>query len=587
MSKEKKQFSLLIVMVLALTAALVASFVGISFFKTQTDQIVELTDARYEKFAVIFEELKKARLRAMGIGADTLLLSKRTVDPFVQRDRKALAEVIDPFFQFAKKKHGIEQINFFIPPGILFYRAEAPELGQFDITKYRNTIKAAIENQERIMAVETGQGGVVAIRGIVPIFQDERFYGVIEFVSNFDIPLENAAFESKMKWAISLSDEVWKKSERPSNEKKDIHKGTDTYFQYSDDAAENIIRNTNFDPRDKNYAVLDSNDRKVFIKTIKVLNFVGVPTITIAVIDDLTERFSTALMGAVVRGGITFLLLGLVLIIGYLKFDDMRHGLLGAVSAERRAIKEQLEQGKIAIEKLKEVEIIKRRFFSNLLNAMSEPLLAIRGQLKTAMLQADAINAKKELIEPLSFAMHENERIQKLVSDYEQIELLRQNLVRPSADLISISQVAKNIQNSAALYQRFPNFNLSMQVAEMLPQTRGDASQLERALMALIAYAADAEDPGSVVMDCRQDSDKWLCISFSGTAFDGQNTPTESLLDASRQFLSQLSGNTLTPFKNEKVLNICLCKIIVECMGGSLMINTREAGFIVQLPAAI
>ena len=588
MSKEKKSVSWLAIAGLVLISVLLASFVGVSFFKTKTDEIVALTDARFDKFSVIFDELKQARQRAMGIGADTLLLSRRTVDPFVQRDRKGLAEVIDPFAQFAKKKHGIEQINFWIPPGILFYRAEAPELGQFDVTKFRRTIKSAMDNQERIMAIETGQGGVVAIRGIVPIFQDEKFYGAIEFVSNFDLPLQNAAFQSNLKWGVSLSQEVWKTSERPPNEKKDIQKGTDTYFQYSDDLAEAIIRKANFEPRNKDYSVINSGDKKVFIKTIKVLNFSGVPTITIAVIDDLSDQFSAATQAAGLRAGVTFLVLAFILIGGYLKFGDIRHGLLGAVSAERRLMSEQLERGNAAIDKLKDLEIIKRRFFSNLISALSEPLLAIRGQLKSAMSQVEASDQNEALLtKPLTFAWRETERLQRLIGEYEIVELFRQNLVRPSSDLLSLVDVFTALKREIDFHLRFPSFSVDLKMPDSNVQTRGDEEMIVRAFMALVSYSASSFAQGTVAIACAQDEQNWLSITFTGSAYAGSHAPSESLFDSSRQFLLQLASDKTASFNNEKILQVAMSKLIVEFGGGTVAIHPHEPGFIVRLPSAV
>ena len=587
MSKEKKSVRVLAIAGLVLISALLASFVGVSFYKTKTDEIVALTDARFDKFNVLFDELRQARLRAMGIGADTLLLSRRTVDPFIQRDRKGLAQVIDPFFQFAQKKHGIEQINFWIPPGILFYRAEAPELGQFDVTKYRRTIKSAMDNQERIMAVETGQGGVVAIRGIVPIFQDEKFYGAIEFVSNFDLPLENAAFQSNLKWGVSLSQEVWKTSERPNNDKKDIQKGTDTYFQYSDELAEAIIRKADFDPREKNYSVINSGNKKVFIKTIKVLNFYGVPTITIAVLDDLSEQFSAATQTAALRAGITFLILALLLVGGYLKFGDIRHGLLGVVSAERRLMNEQLARGNAAIDKLKDIEIIKRRFFSNLVSALSEPLLAIRGQLKSAMSQVEANDQSAVFLRPLTFALRETQRLQRLIGEYEKVELFRQNLVRPSSDLLSLVDVFKALRSEIDVHLRFPNFTVDLERPESNARTRGDEELIVRAFMALISYAASSFAQGNVAILCTQEEQNWLSITFTGSAYAGSHAPSESLFDSSRQFLLQLASDNTASFKNEKNLQVSMGKVIIEFVGGTLAIHPHEPGFVVRLPSAV
>lgn len=588
MPKEKKPFNVLVIGALVLLSALLASFIGVSFFKMKADEIVALSEAKFDKFSVIFEEGKQARMRAMGIGADTLLLSRRTIDPFVQRDRKTLAEVIDPFFQFAKKKHGIEQINFWIPPGKLFYRAEAPELGQFDVTQYRKTIKSAMDNQERIMAVETGQGGVVALRGIVPIFQDEKFYGAIEFVSSFDLTLQNAAFQANMKWGLSLSQDVWKRAERPIDEKKDIAKGTDTYFQYSDEVAEAIIRNANFDPRDKNYTIQNSGDKKVFIKTLKVLNFSGVPTITIAVIDDISERFWAATQGALFRAVLAFLLLSLILAGGYLKFDDIRHGLLGAVGEERRLIKQQLERGAFAIDKVKDFEIIKRRFFSNLVTSMSEPLLAIRGQLRSVVSQAQANDQAVAFLPSLKFASLETERLQQLISDYERVELFRQNLVRPLSDLVSMAALFDSLRREIDSHLRFQNFAIELKPPSIEFHIRGDEDMLRRALMALVSYAASSAAGGAVTITCEPDEKSWLCVAFTGSAYAGSNAPTESLLDSSRQFLLQLANyDKAVSFNSEKILKLGLSKIIVEFAGGTLAVHSKEPGFIVRLPAAV
>ena len=202
--KQKQKLSVALVTGLILGSALISIFYATSTYKTQTEHVVELADGRSKQFEVVFNELKQARFRAMGIGADTLLRSRVTIDPFIKRDRNALAAQIDPFFAFLKEKHAINQINFWIPPATMFYRAGAPELGQFDASKFRAAVVAANTRQDRIMAVETGQGGVIGIRGIVPVIWEDKFYGVIEFVSDLTIPLHGASVESHFKWGQVL-----------------------------------------------------------------------------------------------------------------------------------------------------------------------------------------------------------------------------------------------------------------------------------------------------------------------------------------------------------------------------------------------
>ena len=169
-----------IIAVLILLALIVSAFIGISSYKTKTDHIVELSETRFHKFEVLFEELIKGRYRAMGLAADVLLQSDRITEPFEKGDRKRLGDEIDDFFESVHKKHDVEQISFYTAPAILFYRAHHAEMAQQDMSKVRKTVVSSILRQERLMAVETGTGGIVGIRAIVPVFHERKFYGVIE-----------------------------------------------------------------------------------------------------------------------------------------------------------------------------------------------------------------------------------------------------------------------------------------------------------------------------------------------------------------------------------------------------------------------
>ena len=150
---QKQKLSVALIIGLVLGSALISIFYATSTYKTQTEHVVELADGRSKQFEVVFTELKQARFRAMGIGADTLLRSRVTMDPFIKRDRASLAAQIDPFFAFLKEKHALNQINFWIPPSTMFYRAGAPELGQFDGSKFRASVVAANARQERILSL--------------------------------------------------------------------------------------------------------------------------------------------------------------------------------------------------------------------------------------------------------------------------------------------------------------------------------------------------------------------------------------------------------------------------------------------------
>ncbi|MBT8548583.1 hypothetical protein G6680_08255 [Polynucleobacter paneuropaeus] len=587
--QTKQKLSVGLVISLVLGSALISIFYATSTYKTQTEHVVELADGRSKQFEVVFTELKQARFRAMGIGADTLLRSRVTIDPFIKRDRAALAAQIDPFFAFLKEKHGVNQVNFWIPPATMFYRAGAPELGQFDGSKFRASIVAANARQERIMAVETGQGGVIGIRCIVPVIWDDKFYGILEFVSDFSLPLNGASVESHIQWATSITKERFAQVERARNEKEDAEKGEDIYINYSDPATRDIIKAIDFDPRSKDYKIVDNNGQKIFVKAFPIYNFVGKPTITIAMVDDLTDQFNAAFKSAVIKGGILFLLLAAALVAAYSKLDNLRTGVLGSIGAERRALKDRLARGDAAIEKLKDLETLKRRYFSNLIAAINSPLLAVSGQISGIKhaLEAGSASNKGDIDNRVDFSIQEIDSLRHLVADYEQIELFRQTLVRAEAKPLSVPAVLVDVLKSLDLSRRLPNLQVNIDVPDGVPSTYGDSRLLAGAISRLITHTTHASGSGLLNISLRSNGEDSLILNFSGSAYAGSLAPTAALLDEARQFMAELSTGFISDGKREKLIGIILAKAVIEHFGGTLEAGSADApGFLVRFPTA-
>jgi len=587
--QAKQKLNIGLVIGLILGSALISIFYATSSYKTQTEHVVELADGRSKQFEVVFNELKQARFRAMGIGADTLLRSRVTMDPFIKRDRAALSAQIDPFFAFLKEKHAVNQVNFWIPPATMFYRAGAPELGQFDGSKFRASVVAANARQERIMAVETGQGGIIAIRGIVPVIWEDKFYGVLEFVSDFSIPLNSAATESHFKWATSISKERFAQVERSRNEKEDAEKGNDIYIYYSDPQTRDIIKAIDFDPRSKEHKIVDNDGQKIYVKTFPVYNFVGNPAITIAMVDDLTDQFNAAFKSALIKGGILFLLLAAALVAGYSKLDHLRTGFLGSIGAERKALKERMARGDAAIEKLKDLETLKRRYFSNLMAAINSPLLAVSGQISgiKQIFEMGGAPNKNDIDKRIDFSIQEIDSLRNLVSDYEQIELFRQTLIRAEVKLLSVPTVLEDVLKGLDLSRRLPNLQVNIDIPEDLPSTYGDSRLLAGALSRLITHTTHASGSGQLNISLRSNGEDSLSLSFSGSAYAGSLAPTAALLDEARQFMAELSTGFISDGKREKLIGIILAKVVIEHFGGALEAGTAdEPGFRIRFPAA-
>jgi signal transduction histidine kinase len=582
--KERAANRWVIVAVVAVSAVL-SAFYAINEYASGTGTIVKQANSNAGRFETIFRDLVAARYRAMGLAADTMLQSARTIEPFAKGDRETLIQRIEPFYEHINKNHGVEQLNFWTAPAKLFYRGGRPNEFGMDLSKFRRTIAAATERQQRIMAIETGQGGVVALRAIVPVMFEGKFVGVLEFVSGFTIPLDRASETTGLKWAVSVTKQVSETTERPADPKTDVWQKDDVYFQFSDPTTSQLVRTISFDPRAKSYVLVDGEKGKtVFVKPFQIVNFSGVATITVATLLDVTEAFSEVFWSVVIKTVILFLVLAIGGSYGYVKFGQVRAGLVGVVGRQRKELAERVAFCDAAIAKLKEVDLIKRGFFTNLVTAVNEPLQAVTGQL-TALVPAVEKSGDKAISERLGFALAETSRLSRLVEDYQQIELFRQKLVKADSPAVSLADaVGRTIEEELAVYRRLPQLSIAMTVPTDLPPTRADGDLLRRAIANLAGYAAQKSGQGKIVIAGHQDAARWLVLTITGSAFNGAAAPTEALLDESRQFLSQLGAGASAQGVQ---VGVVLARIIVEFYGGSLAVGPREApGFVVRLPAA-
>ena len=570
-------------------AGILSSFYAVNDYASGTGAIVKSANNNSARFEAIFRDLMQARYRTLNIAAETMLQSRVTVEAFAKADRAALVARFEPFFATLKKDHGIDQLNFWTPPAKVFYRAGKPEEFGMDLSTFRKSIVAANDRRQRISAVETGAGGNIALRAITPVTVDEKFIGAIEFVSNFNIPLERASDTSGLKWAVSLSKEVSERVERPADPKVDAWQGTDVYYQYSDPVTAQTVRAVKFDPRIKEHSLVSADGRTSFVKTFPVVNFSGVATITVATILDVTRAFDEVLRGTMIKSGILFLLVSIIGSVAYIKFGQITAKFGGALSRQKQQLDERSEACDLAHAKLREVDLIKRGFFTTLVTAINEPLQAVTGQLKTLPQAVEAAGVSKEVSDRLHFALAETTRLSRLVEDYQQIEMFRQKLVKSDSPQVSLSAVvAKTLDEDLAIYRRLPQLTISMAMATDLPPTRADADLLRRAFAALAAFAAQRVGQGKITLTGSQDDDKWLVLAITGSAFTGAAAPTETLLDESRQFLTRLATGGNPAANGGPLVGVVLARVIIEFYGGSLDIShSKDApGFIVRLAAA-
>lgn len=568
-------------------AAVLAGFYGIDAYSAGTNAAIATSSDDSKDFETVFRDLLKQRSLVMSMAADVLLQDTTTMEAFANKDRATLVARMEPFFEQLKKNHSVEQLNFWLPPATIYYRAGQPNDSGADVSKYRRTVVASNERRQPVVAVETGIGGRVDVRAIMPIVVDGKFAGSLEFASNLDVPLERASATAEVKWAVGISKELSERVERPVDSRVDVWQKDDVFYLFSDPQTAQFMRSISFDPNAKGYTLAtDKRHHTIFVRTFPVVDFGGTPSIIVATVDDLTDDFANVLHAVLIKAGVLFIVLAAIGLYAYVKFGQIRARLTGLVGSQRRELAQQVAVGQAALAKLKDVDLIKRGFFTNLVAAINEPLQAVSGQLATlapAVAKADPAIAGR-----LAFVTGETARLSRLVGDYQQVELFRQKLVKADTTPVSLAAVAGQVvEDDLVAYRRLPQFSVSSTVPADLAPARADADLLRRAIASIIAMAAQRSGQGAVTISAKQDSDQWLVLTITGSAFSGPARPIDAMLDESRQFMARLAAIDTTDAAGGELVGLVLARVIVEFYGGSLAVSGGEPGFIVRLPAAV
>jgi hypothetical protein len=568
-------------------ATVLSAFFGINEYASGTRAVVSNANNNHDRFEAIFGDLLQARYRTLNLAAETMLQSRVTVQAFARGDRADLVARMEPFFEKLHQTHGIEQLNFWLPPAKLYYRAGSPKEFGMDLSAFRKSIVAGNDRRTRISAIETGLGGVIALRAITPVFVDDKYIGVIEFVSNFDIPLERASSTSGMKWAVSLMKEVSERVERPADIKNDSWQGNDVYFHYSDPVTAQIVRAIRFDPRSRDHSLATVDGQTAYVKTFPLVNFSGVPTITVATVLDVTQDFAELYRLAAIKSAILFLLAAILGSVTVLRFSQIKVRLGAVLRRQKAELDERIHRLDVAMARLREVDLIKRGFFTNLVTAVNEPLQAVAGQLKPLPPAFAAAGASKPVVDRLQYALSETMRLSRLVEDYQQIEMFRQKLVKSDNPALSLAAVvAKTLEEDLAPSLFRSQRLISVAVPADLPLTRADGGLLRRAIAGLIGYAAQDVGAAAIRLEAWQDDAKWLMLSITGPAFAGERAPSAALLEQSRRLAQPQAGEQADDCGS--LVSVVLARIIIEFYGGTLDIASSEdePGFIVRLASA-
>ena len=233
------------------------------------------------------------------------------------------------------------------------------------------------------------------------------------------------------------------------------------------------------------------------------------------------------------------------------------------------------------IEKLKQVENLRRELIANVSHDLRTPIAIIRGYMETLQMKEENITAeeRKRYINTVSESAG---KLEKLVTELFELSKLEANQVQAKKEPFIISELVSDISSKYQLIAETKKITINTELSKELPPVFADVSLIERVMQNLIDNAMKfTPEGGKIIIKTLKSSDGDVKITVSD---NGIGIPEN---DREQIFARYYKANNFTDLKNSTGLGLAIVKKILDLHDSSLdLISKIDAGssFVFSLP---
>ncbi|MEO6357422.1 MAG: ATP-binding protein, partial [Ferruginibacter sp.] len=232
------------------------------------------------------------------------------------------------------------------------------------------------------------------------------------------------------------------------------------------------------------------------------------------------------------------------------------------------------------IEKLKEVEVLRRELIANVSHDLRTPISIIQGYIETLQMKNDTLTGdeRKRYLDIIS---ESTGKLEKLVSELFELSKLEANQVKPVKEPFFISELVNDISSKYQLIAKDKNIAITTFLSKELPPVFADVSLIERVMQNLIDNAMKfTPEGGKIIIKTNKHQDE-VEITVEDTGIGIPENGREEI------FGRYYKANNFTDLKNSTGLGLAIIKKILDLHQSSLELVTEvNAGsaFIFRLP---
>jgi signal transduction histidine kinase len=224
----------------------------------------------------------------------------------------------------------------------------------------------------------------------------------------------------------------------------------------------------------------------------------------------------------------------------------------------------------VNIDKLKQVENLRRELIANVSHDLRTPIAIIRGYVETLQMKEETITIE-ERKQYINTVRESAEKLEKLVNELFELSKLEANQVLAKKEPFIISELVSDISSKYKLIADTKNISITTVLSKELPPVFADVSLIERVMQNLIDNALKfTPSGGKIEIKTIKSTDNNIEISVTD---NGIGIPEN---DREQIFARYYKANNFTDLKNSTGLGLAIAKKILDLHQSTLDLVSEE-----------
>jgi len=231
------------------------------------------------------------------------------------------------------------------------------------------------------------------------------------------------------------------------------------------------------------------------------------------------------------------------------------------------------------VDKLKEVEVLRRELIANVSHDLRTPISIIHGYVETLHMKEDTLSTQDRK-RYMNTILDSTVKLERLVNELFELSKLEANQVQPQKEPFYISELVSDISNKYDFIAKHKNILIDTVLAKDLPPVYADISLIERVMQNLLDNAIKFTPEGGKVFIQTLKINGNVEITVTDTGIGIPEKDRENI------FGRYYKVNNISDLKKNTGLGLAIVKKILDLHECSLDLISNPGGtsFIFRLP---